>query len=1409
MADLVSKITFDVSQASQAIQALESTLASYDQQVDNLAKATQILNDKQQASGVTMRFINAQGRELVATIEDVNGVYKTTVKETQKLATADQTAAQAKKQITKVMKEQAAEAEKLAKAQKKQNDEMTRAIGLASRRAQADQLLGRITQPFQGQIATASPEKNLAVARAMDVVRDRITRGKMSIEEFEHAFTEFQRVGSAALVGLDRNVAGSVYNLSRSLANLGNTGQNAGQRILLTWAGVARIFVVQQIHRFVSLLSNEFMRATRESINFSLRIAEIQTISLRSGKSFQDWTRDVRALSDAFGVSNTVVAEGVYQGLSNQVITAANKTEFLTNAMKLSIATAATFDDGVNILSSAINSYGLSTTESARISGVFFKTVELGRVRLSEMANDFGTIGPLAKKLGITFEETNAMISSLTRTGIRYNEVNTIISSIMNELIKPSKELTELFQSLGVSSGEAAIKTFGFAGFMRILSQQSDLGSEHLATLFNNVRALRGIIGTTGDGLSEFEKDLKALRENGVDDLAEGFNKIADTDAKKLQIELNKLKNFFEIDLGIAFQSTLVNIIKQFGGLVQIVGEAASTTGGLVTAWALYRFGLRSGILDLGIFIANQVRSVYQTGLQTTATNLYTASLQRMRIAQVAASAYLAVITIAIGAWVKSLVDAEVAQAQLEQRISDFGNTLQQQSEREIELVRKTQEARVAATQEGLDKAVSAYVLYLAKITQVSNAVAAKAREGAEAAADAFKSYIDGITDRLRDAVSKAEAEVKRLESLRDQAQKNQSDIQTEAQKAKVERDLNVAQTPEEKAAVIQGEIDRINQALDAIIDRGAAASLEELEQARILAEQKEQYAKKLFDQEVEQSKALGKEEEKAKAEVARKQSQVLENELKQNENRLKRLLQTAKGGNILNLGVADQREARRLQAQIEAQKEAQKRLDDVLKAQEGFLARRDAAEKGINAAIQQRLDIERQITAEAEARRKAAENEAEALKQKTRNFDQQAEQFIKTKKDVEKTDFKVTESDPAKIKEQLDAQQVALVQRLETQKAALIEAAKNANIGGAQLIELERNVDSEITRIKEQAAADRIAVEAKALQQQAVAAVTAAKERLTTAKKEADDQVGIIEGVEDNVLKAANAVDERLKAIRERNNTFFGADLGADDVEKLNTIITKVEQINGNLRQQDKNNTVLQNADDSMRRLAELRTELKDLETGLNKSASKQSLEEIKTVRQAIVDAIVELQKSQGVQADVVKAQQNLAEAEAKAAELQKTLEAITPAAFAAAAAQGQMAQNTNDKLPALIARYKELVELLNKAAAVRGIAGVPKWFGGSMQFLASGGRGLDLIPAMLAKNEFVVNSKDSMKHYHQLVALNSGRQPRHFAQGGNVTTVGDINISVEGGQTPQSTVKEIGRLLKRQIRTGKLDLS
>jgi chorismate mutase len=116
--------------------------------------------------------------------------------------------------------------------------------------------------------------------------------------------------------------------------------------------------------------------------------------------------------------------------------------------------------------------------------------------------------------------------------------------------------------------------------------------------------------------------------------------------------------------------------------------------------------------------------------------------------------------------------------------------------------------------------------------------------------------------------------------------------------------------------------------------------------------------------------------------------------------------------------------------------------------------------------------------------------------------------------------------------------------------------------------------------------------------------------------------------------------------------------------------------------------------------------------------------------------------------------------------------------------------------------------------AAAGMGAVSVPTGSGaGSYHggpFYAAGGmfRGQDRQLTALAQGETVVNRKQSRKFFSELNAMNQGSQPVYRDQGGPVTNVGDVNVTVQGGDTSQQTVRGIGHALRRELKRGNITL-
>ena len=89
--------------------------------------------------------------------------------------------------------------------------------------------------------------------------------------------------------------------------------------------------------------------------------------------------------------------------------------------------------------------------------------------------------------------------------------------------------------------------------------------------------------------------------------------------------------------------------------------------------------------------------------------------------------------------------------------------------------------------------------------------------------------------------------------------------------------------------------------------------------------------------------------------------------------------------------------------------------------------------------------------------------------------------------------------------------------------------------------------------------------------------------------------------------------------------------------------------------------------------------------------------------------------------------------------------------------------------------------------------------------RYLTAGGPvGTDVIPTWLSRGEFVMNAQATRQFASQLVAMNAGVQPAFRSEGGSVTNIGDINVTVQGGATGRQSARSIAVELRRELRRG-----
>jgi TP901 family phage tail tape measure protein len=1147
--------------------------------------------------------------------------------------------------------------------------------------------------------------------------------------------------------------------MGQAVSNGARQGQAAAQGLSVSFETMARIITTQLIVRALGSLQQALAESVRAAAEFQLQVAEIATIDPR-GAAFGEISQEVLALSNAFNADLGDVGKGLYQTISNQIATvgteserASKNYEFLSTAIQLSRAGVATVEQSVNLLAGTLNAFGQSTDDAARIAGQFFQVVELGRTTIRELATSFNTVAPLAAELGVSIEELGAAFATITIGGVDTAKAATQIRGAMNALLKPTTEMKQAFEALGVSTGEDLIELFGFQGALQAVIGTTDGTSQSIAKLIPRVRGLTGVLRLVGSGAKTFQDDLQKIIETNRELLDEKFDIVASTNAFEVEQELRKLRNFLIDDFGNSVIRITKGVLDFAGGMENVI-QVLSAVG--------------KGVQQLGPELAVVGAAIAAVGIQAKIASVQVGVLGKT-------FAILAGIALAIsagefiGTQIKELITANIEARKLATEVSLADISKRAQAERDVESATNKQilagvQARFAAISELNAKRIRE-ARTAAQEELAANKSAFEALIGAsETLEKALRSQYESREQQAKDSIDK----VKSLESsLRDERFDQRTKDFNESKKfaaleRKLAEDRAIALSQVNRQALNAGEPEALETIRQAYADAETAAR--ELQEAAGADPRRQQRANQAVLQAIQTRIGLEKQLQRiiaARREAEKRAADEVAERNRKLKETFKELIDAQEG--LFETGISDDERNRRFKqfsdSRLKFFDQIQKNSEVGAKELADFSrVFGDRGFKGIVERELSRFEI-KQLVVSQSALLKAQQDINTALQGGVDAID------VEIRLSLEAAGINVTSQAQAleSIKDAVNADE--LIKATESEIREIEARAK-------QIISTLPNIKEEIAK--------RIGPREETFE--SIEAIGGKPVTAEPARALGALQVALVQAIEDGKVakEEITQVGEALTKAQTAFKSFQGLggqkrlEIGLSaDLQQVGELV----RIFGLLRVESE-------------KLAEAQKKLKEAQEG--------SLSD-PTQRANII-------KAAEVAGERQKAAAAAAEAEAKT---KGTGDAATQATTQLDGMTTSV-KNTRDQVAALQSDLNNLqAPDVSPVAAAKG--GLIQQFakGGLVKYLDRGGflpRGTDTIPAMLSPGEFVVNARSARRFYSELSAINAGVRPIYRQEGGPVNNmqIGDINVAVQPGRSNETTGREIGRSLRRELRRG-----
>ena len=218
----------------------------------------------------------------------------------------------------------------------------------------------------------------------------------------------------------------------------------------------------------------------------------------------------VAETSDDLGVFERDVASAVEQALSTEV-PEDTVFQFVETATKAAVAGATELDVAVGGIATAVNTFSEQALTAEQAADIMFRGVVRGATTFEELSVYMNQVAPLAAAASVSFEELTAATATMTILGTPTRSAFTNIKSALTGMLRPTAELTEIFNNAGFATADMAIQQNGLAFAMDTVyaATQGQVGA--LIKLLGGAEAANAVLQITGTNADLFTSVLRDM----------------------------------------------------------------------------------------------------------------------------------------------------------------------------------------------------------------------------------------------------------------------------------------------------------------------------------------------------------------------------------------------------------------------------------------------------------------------------------------------------------------------------------------------------------------------------------------------------------------------------------------------------------------------------------------------------------------------------------------------------------------------------------------------------------------------------------------------------------------------------------------------------------------------------------
>ena len=294
----------------------------------------------------------------------------------------------------------------------------------------------------------------------------------------------------------------------------GNDSERFGERASNALQTVSNILASAGIIKGVQELAGAFFEASDAAAAFETATMKVSTIADTNAVSLDTLANGVMDMSLDTGQAVGDLSEALYSALSASVDTA-NSVQFTATATKLATGGFTSSATSVDVLTTALNAYGLEADKAGSISDMLITTQNLGKTTVDELAASVGKVIPLASAYGVEMDNLSAAYAELTKGGIATAEAGTYLKGMLRELGDSGSTVSKtLIEETGYSFAQLMQQGYSLGDVLDVLGETVGGDAGAFNELWSSAEAGLGALSLYNAGATQFNTTLDAMQNS-------------------------------------------------------------------------------------------------------------------------------------------------------------------------------------------------------------------------------------------------------------------------------------------------------------------------------------------------------------------------------------------------------------------------------------------------------------------------------------------------------------------------------------------------------------------------------------------------------------------------------------------------------------------------------------------------------------------------------------------------------------------------------------------------------------------------------------------------------------------------------------------------------------------------------